>query len=184
MVADDLPGLGVHQAGDRHDSGVLPRRGARVRADVRRAVRLGRREVRRGGVALLEWRGDAHHAVDPGRPVPGAPVHRGHHRSRRRSPPGAGQSRLPQGLPGESETMKIAGRMSRVALAVLQGTKRGVNNTFETMGLRGALQYGVEACAILNALDTPEYAMFDGLRRTKGLAEALKWRDAQFAPYE
>lgn len=82
------------------------------------------------------------------------------------------------------ETMKIAKRMSRVALEALQWNKRAINNTFETMGFRAAMQYGVEACAILDASDTPEYAAFDELRRTKGLSEALKWRDAQFAPYE
>jgi len=46
------------------------------------------------------------------------------------------------------------------------------------------MQYGVEACTILDATNTPEYAQFDEIRRTKGLAEALRWRDAQFAPFE
>jgi enoyl-CoA hydratase/carnithine racemase len=84
----------------------------------------------------------------------------------------------------EPETMKLARRMSRVAMAALQWNKRAINNTFETMGLRAALQYGVEACTILDAQETPEYATFDEIRRTKGLGEALKWRDAQFAPFE
>jgi len=84
----------------------------------------------------------------------------------------------------ERETMKIAKRMSRVALAALQWNKRAINNTFETMGLRGALQYGVEACSILDAQGTPEYATFDEIRRTRGLGEAMRWRDAQFAPFE
>ena len=82
------------------------------------------------------------------------------------------------------ETMKLARRMSRVALAALQWNKRAVNNTLETMGFRAAMQYGVEACTILDATNTPEYAQFDEIRRTKGLAEALRWRDAQFAPFE
>lgn len=84
----------------------------------------------------------------------------------------------------ERETMKIAKRMSRVAREALQWNKRAINNTFDAMGLRAAMQYGVEACAILDASNTPEYAAFDELRRTKGLGEALKWRDAQFAPFE
>ena len=83
-----------------------------------------------------------------------------------------------------AETMKLAKRMSRVALEALQWNKRALNNTLETMGFRGAMQYGVEACALLDATHTPEYATFDELRRTKGLGEALKWRDAQFAPFE
>src|SRR5207248_2666500 len=72
------------------------------------------------------------------------------------------------------ETMKLARRMSRVALAALQWNKRAVNNTLETMGFRAAMQYGVEACTILDATNTPEYAQFDEIRRTKGLAEALR----------
>ena len=56
----------------------------------------------------------------------------------------------------EAETMKIAKRMSRVALAALQWNKRAINNTFDTMGLRAALQYGVEACSLLDATGTPE----------------------------
>ena len=83
-----------------------------------------------------------------------------------------------------AETMKLAKRMSRVALEALRWNKRAINNTFETMGFRAAMQYGVEACSILDASDTPEYAKFDELRRAKGLGEALKWRDAQFAAFE
>jgi enoyl-CoA hydratase/carnithine racemase len=84
----------------------------------------------------------------------------------------------------EAETMKIARRISRVALAALQWNKRAISHAFETMGFRAALQYGVEAASILNASDTPEYRAFEDLRRTKGLAEALRWRHEQFAPYE
>ena len=84
----------------------------------------------------------------------------------------------------EREAMKIARRMSRVALAALQWNKRAINNTFDTMGLRAALQYAVEACSILDAQGTPEYTTFDEIRRTKGLGEAMQWRDAQFAPFE
>ncbi len=39
-------------------------------------------------------------------------------------------------------------------------------------------------CSLLDATNTAEYAKFDELRRTKGLGEALEWRDAQFAPFE
>ena len=84
----------------------------------------------------------------------------------------------------EAETMKIAKRMSRVALAALQWNKRAINNTVDTMGLRAALQYGVEACSLLDAAGTPEYSTFDEIRHSKGLGEAMKWRDAQFAPLE
>ena len=84
----------------------------------------------------------------------------------------------------EAEVMKIAKRMSRVALAALQWNKRAINNTFETMGFTAALRYGVEACSILDGTETPEYQQFDERRRTQGLQAALHWRREQFAPYE
>jgi enoyl-CoA hydratase len=82
------------------------------------------------------------------------------------------------------ETRKIARRMSRVALDCLKWNKRAINQTFETMGLRTAIQYGSEACAIMDAASSPEAERFNSIRRSDGLAAALKWRAEQFAPYE
>ena len=83
-----------------------------------------------------------------------------------------------------AEAMKIARRMSRVAIECLVWNKRSINQAFETMGLRSALNYGLEACAQLDRSNAPEYLMFDRIRREQGLREALEWRKAQFAPYE
>jgi enoyl-CoA hydratase len=90
-------------------------------------------------------------------------------------------------FPGETlraETLRIAKRMSRVALDCLRFNKRAINQAYETMGLRAAIQYGSETCAIMDAVGSPESKEFDRLRRASGLREALKWRDAQFAPFE
>lgn len=84
----------------------------------------------------------------------------------------------------EREVVKIARRMSRVALECLQWNKRAINHTFETMGLRSAIAYGAEACAIMDATSSPEADTFDRLRRSEGLGAALAWRAAQFAEYE
>jgi enoyl-CoA hydratase/carnithine racemase len=83
-----------------------------------------------------------------------------------------------------AEALKVARRMSRVSLDCLKWNKRSINQTFETMGLRGAIQYGSEACAIMDASGSPEADMFDTIRRSKGLPEALKWRGEQFSAYE
>jgi enoyl-CoA hydratase len=83
-----------------------------------------------------------------------------------------------------AEVMKIAKRMSRAAVECLVWNKRAINQSFETMGLRSALAYGLEACAQLDCSGAPEYRQFDAIRREKSLAEAIRWRDAQFAPYE
>jgi enoyl-CoA hydratase/carnithine racemase len=82
------------------------------------------------------------------------------------------------------ETLKIAKRMSRVALSCLQWNKRALRETFEIMGQRAALHYGVEAAAIMDAQSSPEYDRFDEIRRTEGLGKANQWRDAQFKPFE
>jgi hypothetical protein len=52
------------------------------------------------------------------------------------------------------------------------------------MGLRSAIAYGAEACALMDSIGSPEAAQFDSIRREKGMAAALKWRTDQFAPYE
>ncbi len=83
-----------------------------------------------------------------------------------------------------AETLKIAKRMSRVSLECLQWNKKAINHTFETMGLRNAIAYGAEACALMDSIGSPEAATFSSIRREKGMAEALKWRRDQFAPYE
>jgi enoyl-CoA hydratase len=83
-----------------------------------------------------------------------------------------------------TETLKIAKRMSRVALSCLQWNKRALRETFEIMGQRAALRYGVEAAAIMDAQSSPEYDRFDEIRRTEGLSKANQWRDAQFKQFE
>ena len=83
-----------------------------------------------------------------------------------------------------AEALKIAKRMSRVALDCLKFNKRAINQSFEGMGLRAAIQYGSETCAMMDAISSPEAREFDRLRRSTGLRAALKWRDDQFAPFE
>jgi enoyl-CoA hydratase/carnithine racemase len=84
----------------------------------------------------------------------------------------------------QDEVMKIAKRMSRVSLECLQFNKRAINQTFETMGLRNAIAYGAETCALMDSIGSPEAAQFDSIRREKGMGAALAWRTEQFAPYE
>jgi enoyl-CoA hydratase/carnithine racemase len=83
-----------------------------------------------------------------------------------------------------AEVTNIAKRMSRVSLECLQWNKRAINHTFETMGLRNAIAYGAEACALMDSIGSPEAAQFDSIRREQGMSAALKWRTEQFAPYE
>jgi enoyl-CoA hydratase/carnithine racemase len=83
-----------------------------------------------------------------------------------------------------AEVMKIAKRMSRVSLECLQWNKRSMNQTFEIMGLRSAIQYGSEASAFIFSLGSPEANEFSRIRKEEGMAAAIAWRAAQFAPFE
>lgn len=82
------------------------------------------------------------------------------------------------------EVIKIAKRMSMVALECLTLNKRALNQTFEIMGLMAALRAGNATAALLNSMDTPEFRQFDEIKRSEGMKAALKWRAAQFKAYE
>lgn len=84
----------------------------------------------------------------------------------------------------EVETLKIAKRMSRVSVDCLKYNKRAINETFEIMGLRQAIQYGSEVAAIMDATGSPEADEESRVRRSHGLAAAIKWRNDLFKPYE
>ena len=84
----------------------------------------------------------------------------------------------------EADVTKIAKRMSRVALDFLKLNKHAINLSFEAMGFRNSLRHGAELAAAMLVQGSPEGDHFNALRKTEGLAAALRWRDEQFAPYE
>jgi enoyl-CoA hydratase/carnithine racemase len=83
-----------------------------------------------------------------------------------------------------AETMKIARRMGQVALACLQHNKRAINGSYRIMGFDGALAYGNELAAMMDATVTPEYHAFEEIRRRDGLTAAIRWREEQFKRFE
>jgi enoyl-CoA hydratase len=83
-----------------------------------------------------------------------------------------------------AEVMKIAKRMSRVSLEFLRLNKRAINHTFEAMGFRNSIQHGAELAAVMLAAGSPEGDRFNEIRKSEGLAAAVRWRDEQFKPYE
>jgi enoyl-CoA hydratase/carnithine racemase len=84
----------------------------------------------------------------------------------------------------ERETLKIAHRMSRVALAALRWNKRAINAAYETMGFETALRHGSEHAVLLNATSSPEYRAFAEVHTNHGLGAAIRWREEQFKPFE
>jgi enoyl-CoA hydratase/carnithine racemase len=83
-----------------------------------------------------------------------------------------------------SSTMQIAQRMARVSLSTLQWNKRAINHTFEVMGFSASLEYGLEACVMMDVTPSPESVRFGEITRSDGLTAAIRWRDSQFAPFE
>jgi enoyl-CoA hydratase/carnithine racemase len=83
-----------------------------------------------------------------------------------------------------AEVLKIAKRMSQVAMSCLVWNKRAIRAAYETMGFDSAMRYGFEACTIMDTVHTPEYVEFARVRERDGLVAALRWRDEQFSRYE
>ncbi|MEA2623406.1 MAG: hypothetical protein QOH61_2316 [Chloroflexota bacterium] len=70
--------------------------------------------------------------------------------------------------------------LATVPPAVMQLTKKAINKAYEMQGLVNAVDYNMEASAILNGADTPEQQEFAEIARTSGLKAALAWRDERF----
>ncbi|WP_316399161.1 enoyl-CoA hydratase/isomerase family protein [Bradyrhizobium sp. 33ap4] len=83
----------------------------------------------------------------------------------------------------EDEVMRIAKRMSRVALPTLVWNKRALNNTLLASGFESAMRYGTEACLLMKFSDS-EFKRFGEIVQSEGVTAAIKWRDAIFAPFE
>ena len=61
-------------------------------------------------------------------------------------------------------------------------TKAAINRTYETMGLRAALQTGLDLDIMLNSTPSPEKQEFARIRKEHGVKAAIAWRDARFKP--
>lgn len=75
--------------------------------------------------------------------------------------------------------LAIARDMAAAAPLAVRLTKRAINATFETMGLRAALTAALETDIFIESAGGPERAEFDRIRREQGLKAAIEWRDAK-----
>lgn len=80
----------------------------------------------------------------------------------------------------EEETMKYARRAAAISMEGLQTTKASINRGAEIAGFRSAIDYGVEVGGILDAAETEQYKQFEAVKKEKGLAAAIRWRESQF----
>jgi enoyl-CoA hydratase/carnithine racemase len=82
------------------------------------------------------------------------------------------------------QVFKIARRMACVAGECLRWNKRAINGAYETQGLMGALQAGLNAATLMNSENSAEMTNFNNVLASEGLKAALEWRRKQFAAYE
>jgi enoyl-CoA hydratase len=79
-----------------------------------------------------------------------------------------------------AEVDALADRIARTPPEVVAPTKRMLNRAMDAMGLREALEMGIDLGAIINAADTPEQREWDEIVRRDGLKAALAWRDRRY----
>ncbi len=75
---------------------------------------------------------------------------------------------------------QLAEKIALTPLVTLRLTKIALTRAYEAMGLRNAVNVNLDVAATLNAAYAPEKAQFGELVATKGLREALNWRDSRY----
>jgi len=79
-----------------------------------------------------------------------------------------------------AKAMEIARDIAAAAPLSVRMTKRAINRSYETMGMRQALLAAVETDIFIESSAGPERAEFNRIRKEQGLKAALAWRDARF----
>jgi enoyl-CoA hydratase len=69
------------------------------------------------------------------------------------------------------------GRHAAADPTAVQLSKRAINRSYESMGMRTALAQALEADIFIESAGGPKRAEFDRIRREQGLKAALAWRD-------
>ncbi|WP_128932069.1 enoyl-CoA hydratase/isomerase family protein [Bradyrhizobium zhanjiangense] len=83
----------------------------------------------------------------------------------------------------DEEVMRIAKRISRVAMPTLKWNKRALNNTLLAAGFDSALRQGADACLLMNNSES-EFRRFHEVLRYQGVKAAIKWQQSTFQPFE
>jgi len=81
----------------------------------------------------------------------------------------------------EEEIQKLAGAIVKVPAMSVKLSKISINNMFEIMGIRQAIQQNRELDLHAMSSPPPELKDFFKMVEEKGLKVALEWRDAKFA---
>lgn len=76
----------------------------------------------------------------------------------------------------EAFALEIAQRIVSSSPHSVVYFKKAINHSFETMGMRAALQAALDAGIMVEADDNPEKAEFARIRKESGLKAAIEWR--------
>lgn len=78
------------------------------------------------------------------------------------------------------KALSIARDIAAAAPLSVALTKRAINRTYETMGMRQALLAALDTDVLIESTGGPQRAEFNRIRREQGLKAAIAWRDAKF----
>ena len=81
----------------------------------------------------------------------------------------------------EDEVQKLANAIIKVPAMTVKMSKVSINNMYEIMGIRQAIQQNRELDLHVMSSPPPELKEFFAIAEEKGLKAALEWRDAKFA---
>ena len=81
----------------------------------------------------------------------------------------------------EAETLKEARAIATISPDMLAASKKAVNRAYEIMGIRTALEVGVDWQGLSTFRNTA--GVFGEISRAEGLRAALQWRDGPFEDY-
>lgn len=81
----------------------------------------------------------------------------------------------------DDEVRKLAEAIVKVPAMSVRLSKVSINNMFEIMGIRQAVQQSRELDLHVMSSPSPEMREFFAIVREQGLKAALAWRDAKFA---
>ena len=80
----------------------------------------------------------------------------------------------------EEEALRLARQLAQVDPEVMRLTKKAINAAWEASGFREALVAGVRIGGDIENLRSPERVEFEKIATTRGLREAVRWRDGRF----
>lgn len=79
----------------------------------------------------------------------------------------------------QDEAMNLARQIASADFEAVKLTKRAINETMDTIGMRDALAKSFEIDVLIETSNAPAKLEFNRIQKEQGLKAALAWRDAQ-----